>query len=196
MCNPALAIGVASTLGGTYLKNQAANRADRLAASAEDRFNQSNVALEGEARDAVNKTGSNFERSAFDAGTGMETERLRNLFDTATTIPQRTLPIASGVPAVIGETMNAEAARAAAFNQQQANALAELQGFGDFLANRINPQMANSANTVGMMGNMMQGNANVLNADLRAAKRAADSPMGDLLQMAGNVGTSYGLYTG
>ena len=196
MCNPALAIGVASTLGGTYLKNQAANRADRLAASAEDRFNQSNVALEGEARDAVNKPGSNFERSAFDAGTGMETERLRNLFGTATTIPQKTLPIASGVPAVIGEAMNAEAARAAAFNQQQANALSELQGFGDFLANRINPQMANSANTVGMMGNMMQGNANVLNADLRAAKRAADSPMGDLLQMAGNVGTSYGLYTG
>ncbi len=56
--------------------------------------------------------------------------------------------------------------------------------------------MADSANTVGMMGNMMQGNANVLNADLRAAKRAADSPMGDLLQMAGNVGTSYGLYKG
>lgn len=196
MCNPALAVGVASTLGGTYLKNQAANRADRLAQSADDRFNQSNVALETEARDGVSKTGSNFERSAFDAGTGMETERLANLFNNTTTIPQRTLPIASGVPAVIGEAMNAEAARANAFNQQQGAALANLQGFGDFLANRINPQMADSANTVGMMGNMMQGNANVLNADLRAAKRAADSPMGDLLQMAGNVGTSYGLYKG
>lgn len=196
MCNPALAIGVASTLGGTYLKNQAANRADRLAQSADERFNQANVALETEARDGVNKTGSNFERSAFDAGMGAETKRLANLFNTATTIPQRTLPISSGVPAVIGETMNAEAARANAFNQQQGAALANLQGFGDFLANRINPQMADSANTVGMMGNMMGGNANVLNADLRAAKRAADSPMGDLLQMAGNVGTSYGLYKG
>ena len=196
MCNPALAVGVASTLGGTYLKNQAANRADRLGQSAEDRFNQSNVALETEGRDAVNKTGSNFERSAFDAGMGAETERLANLFNAATTIPQRTLPIASGVPAVIGEAMNAEAALANAFNQKQGAALANLQGFGDFLANRINPQMADSANTVGMMGNMMQGNANVLNADLRAAKRAADSPMGDLLQMAGNVGTSYGLYKG
>ena len=103
MCNPALAVGVASTLGGTYLKNQAANRADRLAQSAENRFNQSNVALETEGRDAVNKTGSSFERSAFDAGTGMETERLANLFNNTTTIPQRTLPIASGVPAVIGK---------------------------------------------------------------------------------------------
>ena len=57
--------------------------------------------------------------------------------------------------------------------------------------------MSNSRSSMNcMMGNMMQGNANVLNADLRAAKRAADSPMGDLLQMAGNVGTSYGLYTG
>lgn len=196
MCNPALAIGVVSTLGGTYLKNQAANRADRLAQSADERFNQANVALETEARDGVNKTGSNFERSAFDAGMGAETERLANLFNNTTTIPQRTLPIASGVPAVIGETMNAEAALANAFNQQQGAALANLQGFGDFLANQINPQMANSANTVGMMGNMMGGNANVLNADLRAAKRAADSPMGDLLQMAGNVGTSYGLYKG
>ena len=64
------------------------------------------------------------------------------------------------------------------------------------MANRINPKMSDSANTVGMMGNMMGGNANVLNADLRAAQRAANSPMGDLLQMAGNVGTSYGLYKG
>jgi hypothetical protein len=167
-----------------------------MANSAESRFNQSNAALEAEGRDAVTKAGSNFDRSNFDAGMGAETARLANLFNDAATIPQRTLPTSSGVPAVIGETMNAEAARANAFNQQQAAALANLQGFGDFLAQRVNPQMADSANTVGLMGNMMGGNANVLNADLRAAKRAADSPMGDLLQMAGNVGTSYGLYKG
>lgn len=196
MCNPALAIGTVSTLAGTYLKNQAANRADRLAQSAEADFDRKNVALETEARDGVTKVGDNFKRSNFDAGMGAETARLADLFNVTTSIPQRTLPIASGVPAVIGEAMAAEAAKADAFNQQQGAALAELQGFGDFLANRINPKMSDSANTVGMMGNMMGGNANVLNADLRAAQRAANSPMGDLLQMAGNVGTSYGLYKG
>ena len=89
--------------------------------------------------------------------------------------------------------MNAELAKAASFNKQQNNALADLQGFGDYLANTINPQMNRSAETGQMMGNMMAGNANVLNTQLRNAKNQAYSPLGDVLQLAGSVGTGYGL---
>lgn len=196
MCNPTLAVSAAMQLGGAALKNQASKRAARMEASAVEDYGNKNMGLETEARGAVNQVADSFAPDRFSAGQGAETNRLAALFNDTTGIPQQTLPSQGGVPAVIGETMNSELAKAAAFNQQQGAALAELQGFGDFLANRINPQMANSANTVGMMGNMMGGNANVLNADLRNAARSAQSPMGDLLQTAGSVGTQYGLYKG
>lgn len=196
MCNPTLVVSAAAQLGGAALKNQASKRAARMETAAVEDFGNKNTALETEARGGVNKVADNFAPDKFSAGQGAETNRLAALFNDTTAIPQRTLPSQDGVPAIIGETMNSELAEAAAFNKQQGAALAELQGFGDFLANRINPQMANSANTVGMMGNMMQGNANVLNADLRNASRSAESPMGDLLQTAGTVGTNYGLYKG
>ena len=134
-----------------------------------------------------------FEQQDFGAGQGEATNRLAALFNDATNSPSKTLPIAAGAPAIIGNTMNAELANAAAFNKQQNDALADLSGFGTFLANTINPQMNRSAETGQMMGNMMAGNANVLNAQLRNAKNQANSPLGDVLQMAGSVGTGYGL---
>lgn len=192
MCNP-LAIGIAATVGGAYLKNQAANRADRMSEAAVDEYGQKNLALETEGRDAVDNTRGMFDQQDFGAGQGAATNRLAALFNDATNSPTKTLPIASGAPAIIGNAMNTELANAAARNKQQNDALANLQGFGDYLANTINPQMNRSAETGQMMGNMMAGNANVLNTQLRNAKNQAHSPLGDVLQMAGSVSTGYGL---
>ena len=193
MCNPPLILGAAATLGGAYLNNQAAKRADRMAGAAVDEYGQKNLALETEGRDAIDTTRQMFEQQDFGAGQGAATNRLAALFNDTTNSPSKTLPIAAGAPAIIGNTMNRELADAAAFNNQQNDALANLQGFGTFLANTINPQMNQSAETGQMMGNMMAGNANVLNAQLRNAKNKANSPLGDVLQMAGSVGTGYGL---
>lgn len=193
MCNPPLILGAAATLGGAYLNNQAAKRADRMAGAAVDEYGQKNLALETEGRDAIDTTRQMFEQQDFGAGQGAATNRLAALFNDTTNSPSKTLPIAAGAPAIIGNTMNRELADAAAFNKQQNDALANLQGFGTFLANTINPQMNQSAETGQMMGNMMAGNANVLNAQLRNAKNKANSPLGDVLQMAGSVGTGYGL---
>ena len=193
MCNPPLILGAAATLGGAYFKNQAADRADRMAGTAVDEYGQKNLALETEGRDAIDTTRQMFEQQDFGAGQGAATNRLAALFNDATNSPSKTMPIAAGAPAIIGNTMNRELADAAAFNKQQNDALANLQGFGTFLANTINPQMNQSAETGQMMGNMMAGNANVLNAQLRNAKNKANSPLGDVLQMAGSVGTGYGL---
>jgi len=192
MCNP-LAIGIAATVGGAYLKNQAANRANRMSEVAVDEYGQKNLALETEGRDAVDNTRGMFEQQDFGAGQGEATNRLAALFNDTTNMPTNTLPISSGAPAIIGNAMNTQLANAAAFNKQQNDALANLQGFGDYLANTINPQMNRSAETGQMMGNMMAGNANVLNAQLRNAKNQAHSPLGDVLQMAGSVSTGYGL---
>lgn len=192
MCNP-LALGIAATVGGAYLKNQQANKANRMSEAAVDEYGQKNLALETEGRDAVDNTRSMFEQQDFGAGQGAATNRLAALFNDATNSPTKTLPIAAGAPAIIGNAMNTELANAAARNKQQNDALANLQGFGDYLANTINPAMNRSAETGQMMGNMMAGNANVLNTQLRNAKNQAHSPLGDVLQMAGSVGTGYGL---
>lgn len=192
MCNP-LALGIAATVGGAYLKNQQANRANRMSEAAVDEYGQKNLALETEGRDAVDNTRSMFEQQDFGAGQGAATNRLAALFNDATNSPTKTLPIAAGAPAIIGNAMNTELANAAARNKQQNDALANLQGFGDYLANTINPQMNRSAETGQMMGNMMAGNANVLNTQLRNAKNQAYSPLGDVLQLAGSVSTGYGL---
>ena len=192
MCNP-LALGIAATVGGAYLKNQQANKANRMSEAAVDEYGQKNLALETEGRDAVDKTRGMFEQQDFGAGQGAATNRLAALLNDATNSPTKTLPIAAGAPAIISNAMNAELANAAARNKQQNDALANLQGFGDYLANTINPAMNRSAETGQMMGNMMAGNANVLNTQLRNAKNQAYSPLGDVLQLAGSVGTGYGL---
>ena len=193
MCNPALAIGAAATLGGAYLKNQAANKANRMSETAVGEYGEKNLALETEGRDAIDNTRGMFEQQDFGAGQGAATNRLAGLFNDTTNSPSKTMPIAAGAPAIIGNTINSELADAAKFNKQQNDALANLSGFGTYLANTINPQMNRSAETGQMMGNMMGGNANVLNAQLRNAKNQAHSPLGDVLQMAGSVGTGYGL---
>lgn len=192
MCNP-LALGIAATVGGAYLKNQQANKANRMSEAAVDEYGRKNLALEMEGRDAVDNTRSMFEQQDFGAGQGAATNRLAALFNDATNSPTKTLPIAAGAPAIISNAMNTELANAAARNKQQNDALANLQGFGDYLANTINPAMNRSAETGQMMGNMMAGNANVLNTQLRNAKNQAYSPLGDVLQLAGSVGTGYGL---
>lgn len=195
MCNP-LALGIAATTGGTYLKNQAANKAERMAGSAVDEFGKKNLALENEGRAAVDNTTSMFDQNNFGAGQGETTNRLAALFNDTTNSPSKTLPIADGSPAIIADTIASEIANAAAFTQQQNNAMADLQGFGTYLANTINPAMNRSAETGQMVGNMMAGNANVLNTQLRNAKNKATSPLGDVLQTVGNVSTGYGLYGG
>lgn len=192
MCNP-LALGIAATVGGAYLKNQQANKANRMSEAAVDEYGRKNLALEMEGRDAVAKTKDMFNQQDFGAGQDKTTNRLAALFNDTTNSPTKTLPIAAGAPAIIGNAMSAELANAAARNKQQNDALANLQGFGDYLANTINPAMNRSAETGQMMGNMMAGNANVLNTQLRNAKNQAYSPLGDVLQLAGSVGTGYGL---
>ena len=122
MCNPPLILGAAATLGGAYLNNQAAKRADRMAGTAVDEYGQKNLALETEGRDAIDTTRQMFEQQDFGAGQGAATNRLAALFNDTTNSPSKTLPIAAGAPAIIGNTMNRELADAAAFNKQQNDA--------------------------------------------------------------------------
>jgi hypothetical protein len=192
MCNP-LALGIAAQAGGTYLKNQASNRADRLAGSAVDEFGKKNVALENEGRSAVEKTTNMFDQANFNAGQEGTTSRLAALFNDATNSPSKGPQITAGGPAIINNAMNEEFAKAAAFNTQQNNAMADLNSFGTYLANTINPAMNRSAEAGQMAGNMMGGNASVLNSQLRNAKNQAMSPLGDVLQTGGSLATGYGL---
>jgi hypothetical protein len=194
MCSPTLALSAGATLLGARMKQDASDKAQRMAGMATEDFGRKNLALETEGRDALGKTRDMFERNQFDTGQEDTTARLAALFNDATGVTRKTLPTQSGAPQIVQDAVTNEMAKAQAFNQQQGAAAANLQGFGDYLANTMNPAMNQSAEVGQMMGNMMGGNANVLQADLRNAKNKAQSPMGDLLQLGGSLGTQYGLF--
>ena len=194
MCSPTLAISAGATLLGAKMKQDASDKALRMADSATADFGKKNLALETEGRDALGKTRDMFERNQFDTGQEDTTARLAALFNDATGVTRKTLPNQSGAPQIVQDAVANEMAKAQAFNQQQGAAAANLQGFGDYLANTMNPAMNKSGEVGQMMGNMMGGNAAVLSADLQNAKNKSQSPMGDLLQLGGSLGTQYGLF--
>lgn len=194
MCNPALIAGTGATLLGAKMKDDASKRGQRMAGMATKDYGAKNTALEMEGRDALGNTRDMFNRSQFDAGQGDTTTRLAALFNDTINTPRKTLPNQAGSPQIVQDAMSNEMAKAAAFTQQQGQAAANLQSFGDYLANTMNPAMNRSAEVGQMMGNMMGGNANVLQADLQNAKNKSTSSEGELLQLAGTLGTQYGLY--
>ena len=196
MCNPALAAGIASTVGGVYLQNQAQKKANNARGAAITSNNQRNMALEGEARDALNTTLGEFDRTTFDSGTGAETARLAAMFNDATNANQVPTDALKNAPALIQDTNQMEMANAEAFGQNLNQKLADLNSFGSYLANTISSQMNNSAAVGQMMGNFMKGNSSVLQSELEAANQKAYSPMAQLLMAGGQVGTNYGLYNG
>lgn len=196
MCNPALALGIASTVGGVYLQNQAQKKANKARGAAITANNQRNTALEGEAREALDTTLGSFDNNNFTSGQDAEAARLAAMFDAATDANVVSTTAQRGAPSLIQDTNQAELAAATAFGKDQNQKLADLNSFGSFLQSTISPQMNNSAAVGQMMGNFMKGNSSVLQSELEAANQKAYSPMAQLLMAGGQVGTNYGLYNG
>ena len=101
----------------------------------------------------------------------------------------------SGVPQIVADTQAEEFAAADAYNAQQNQALANLNSFGQYLKETINPALSQSAADTALMGNFYEGNSAVLQSELQAANDKAYSPMAQLLTGAGRTATSYGLFS-
>lgn len=193
MCNPALAAGVIAQGAGIMMQQRAANAANRARGGA--------IAAEGdrqdsyytEAQGAQDQSRQMFDRQSFDPGMQSEADRIATILNSS----QRGRPFAPGVrkgaPQIVADAQAAELESAANYDAQQDQALADLNAFGSYLMNTINPQLSKSAGTTQMVGNFMKGSSGALQGELEAANRKAVSLPAQLLQAGGQVATSYGL---
>lgn len=193
MCEPTILASVAAQVAGTVIQDRANKKARRARNTAIDNNSKRRKVLEDQARMATSKSKDMFQDDAFDAGNQVSQSKFAKLYNDTINTPNYSMPNVGSAPAIIQEALDSEMAKAAAYNRQQGEAKAKLASLGDYLATQVNPQLSKSANTGQMIGNFLQGEGNVLDAELRAAEAKAYSPMAQLLGSAGQVGTSYGL---
>ena len=193
MCNPTLALAIGAQVAGTAIQNRANKSAQKARNTAIDNNSKKRMGLEDEARLAMQTSRDMFGNNEFEAGNQASQDKFAKLYNDTINTPNYSMPNVGSAPTIIQEALDSEMAKAAAYNKQQGEAKAKLASLGDYLATSVNPQFAKSANTGQMIGNFLQGEGNVLDAELRRAEAKAYSPMAQLLGSAGQVGTSYGL---
>ena len=192
----ALAAGVAMQGLGTVLQQRAANRARNARNAAMDANIKRNRDLENEAALAIGKSRDEFDRvENFDPGVQNAATELAAQYNANTKPMPVSVTTKDGVPQIVADTQAQEFAAADAFNSQQNQALANLNSFGQYLKETINPALTQSAADTALMGNFMRGNSSVLQSELEAANDKAYSPMAQLLTGAGRTMTGYGLYS-
>jgi len=195
MCNPALALGVASTVGSALIQDRATKKAE---SAKRGYINQENVrqkGFESKAQGEIDKSSNMFDRTTFDKGMGDASNRLAQLLmDARIELPNQR--IASGTPRIVQQTNEMEMQKATDFANQQNVAMGKVMSLADHLNNKIQPQLNNSAITAQLMGNFMKGSASALDAELNAANQKAYSPLAQILGEGGKTATAYGLYKG
>jgi len=192
----ALMAGVAMQGLGTALQMRAEKRAQNARNAAVDANIARNRNLEQEAALAIGKSRDEFDRTeSFDPGVENAATELASQYNANTKPMPVNVASKAGVPQIVADTQAQEFAAADAYNAQQNEALANLNSFGQYLKETINPALTQSAADTALMGNFMRGNSSVLQSELQAANDKAYSPMAQLLTGAGRTATSYGLYS-
>lgn len=194
--SPALVAGVAMQGLGTLMQMQAARRATNARNAALDANTQRNRRLEDEAAASIGASRDEFKREEnFDPGVESAASKLADQYNANTTPMAVNVGSKSGVPQIVQDTQNQELAAVEQFNEQQNQALGNLNSFGQYLKETINPALSQSAADTMLMGNFMRGNSDVLQSELQSANDKAYSPMAQLLTGAGQTLTGYGLYS-
>ena len=194
--SPALIAGVAMQGLGTLMQMQAAKRARNARNTALNANTQRNRRLEDEAAASIGTSRDEFKREeSFDPGVENAATQLANQYNANTKAMPVNVATKKGTPAIVADTQAQELASAEAFNQQQNAALGNLNSFGQYLKETINPALSQSSADTMLMSNFMRGNSDVLQSELQAANDKAYSPMAQLLTGAGRTMTGYGLYS-
>jgi len=195
MCNPAIALGVASTVGSAVLQDRAKKSAERSKRGYIADENVRQQGFEQRAQGEIDKSSDMFRKDAFNKGMGDTSNRLAQLLmDARIQLPEQ--KIASGTPRIVQDQNAMEMRKATDFANQQNLAMGNIMSLADYLNNTIQPQLNNSSTTAQLMGNFMKGSSSVLDSELMAANQKASSPLAQILGEGGKTATAYGLYKG
>lgn len=189
MCNPTLAVAVGAQLLGTKMQNDSFKNAQRARNTAIDSNVNRRNELQTQGVNQVKESADVFNQNNM----ATNEEKLAQLLTNTVNIPNYSMPNTGSAPRIVADTINQELAKAAAFTQQQGKAKAKLANLGDYLSTKVNPQFNKSASNIGILGNKMQGEADLLNLALQDAEAKAYNPTAQLLKRGGEVATGYGL---
>ena len=188
MCDP-VSIATALAVAGTaakYAGNKQAERASSNAYNAEQRIQKQKTAEQ----DVALENSNNGVRKLLDPNAQADaTNARKEAFIAALntrTPTQDYLPGSEGVPSVVADAATKANANQRSYSEQQAGALANLEGFGDQIF-KTNINLGRNAQTIGQLGKDKVNSANVLDSELRAAQfKGADlRGFGDLAQQIG-----------
>lgn len=194
MCNPVLLASGLATGAGIMMQNSSANKAKRKRTEYVTAESGRQKAFQEEGQGAMLASNAMMDRAGgFDAGVAKEAAGLGNYYGGRLANSLNLPSAAKGAPQIVADSFADAKNKAAGRDAQQDQALADLNSFGTYLTNRINPQFSNSANTNALAGNFMQGSTTALDSELESANQLAYNPLAQLLIAGGQVGTSYGL---
>lgn len=198
MCDPLTIASTAASVGGSLIQgNEAANNAAAV-------INARNAATQAEMK--RQKGYGDQTRALFDTSVGNfspenQTAQLESSQNNARDLIGGNAPTATQVgsissgnaPAVVGTRENTKLGSVFARNAMLDNALGTLKGYDENnLTNKLN--LNQSGRDIDMIGDFAKTSAGVNQLEQRAAANNASkrpSPLGSILQTAGNIGSFY-----
>ncbi|CAB4120906.1 hypothetical protein UFOVP4_4 [uncultured Caudovirales phage] len=170
MCDP-ISIAAALTVAGTaanYAGNKQAERASLSAFNTEQRIQKQKTAEQDLALDNSNNT----TKKLLDPNAQADAVNARKeaFIAALNTRPagQDYLPGQEGAPTIVADAAAKASADQRSYSEQQAGALANMQGFGDQMFG-TNIAVGRNGQMIGQLGKDKFNSANVLDSELRAA---------------------------
>lgn len=204
MCTPLAIVAVALTAGSVIANKQAADaqakaRSGALAAESarQNQYQQEAEALNKKSADEYSDFSDKLGSKQQELNAQLKAQVANDLPTGQTTQETATSPLPSSGSNIVNQEIGKQKAKANAYSDQQAGALANLRSFGDLMGENALATARNDA-LIGNQQSFMRGSAAVLPAELQAANNAgsgwrmAGTIMGGLGSLAG-MGAGAGL---
>lgn len=188
MCEPTtLAIAAAMIGGGMYSQDRALRKSIKASSGYQNAAQVRNLGYENDARENIEESRDALGKDQFDIDLAENAARLAQMFSDGgqSSVGMDILDNKGGNQVVeSAETQMLDAA--AADNFAKANLQASLDSFGQTLVD-ANPLLEKSANAVNLASNFQRGELAALQAEQAYAQTKANDPLGQMLQIGGQI---------
>lgn len=188
MCEPTTLAIAASMIGaGMYSQDRALRKSIKASSGFQNAAQARNLGFENDARENIEESREAFGKDQFDDDLAANAMRLAQIFRDGgqASAGMDILNNKSGNEVIeSSETQMLDAA--AADNFAKADLQASLDSFGQTLVD-ANPLLEKSANAVNLASNFQRGELAALQAEQAYAQTKANDPLGQMLQIGGQI---------
>jgi len=198
MCEPTTmaVIGAAMIGTGMYSQDRALRKSIKASSGFQNAAQTRNLGFENDARENIEESREAFGKEQFDDDLAANAVRLAQIFSEGgqASAGMDILNTKSGNEVIeSSETQMLDAA--AADNFAKADLQASLDSFGQTLVD-ANPLLEKSANAVNLASNFQRGELAALQSEMGYAQTKANDPLGQMLQIGGQIMLGNSLFKG